>query len=299
VVDGGYNLDDDGTCRLSSANHSLSDNHDVNFSGGLANNGGATRTVALASNSSAAGAIPAGTNGCAATVASDQRGISRPGTLTASCSIGAYEYVVPVTTSITSCLQTPSFFGLLTKGGYIVFDADCTANLAAFKRSLIFQTNTMINANGHTVTFGGPLSNQFPIFKNGGVLVLNGVTISHGGAPEGESCSAICDTGGTLVLLNSTVSLNNGNAVANTGALYENGAGITVVTNSTFEDNLASSAIVTDASQGGDPGLVVSNSTLLRARPVLAPIITPCIWAAHPRLATAPSAATEAESVGR
>lgn len=82
VVDGGNNLDSDGTCLVGlTANPLL---------GALQNNGGSTETHALSSGSPA---IDAGSNtGCPAT---DQRGVGRPidgdGDATAVCDIGAYE----------------------------------------------------------------------------------------------------------------------------------------------------------------------------------------------------------------
>ena len=47
-VDAGYNVDDDGTCGLSSANHSVSASSAIDdYLGILADNGGPTQTVAL------------------------------------------------------------------------------------------------------------------------------------------------------------------------------------------------------------------------------------------------------------
>ena len=44
TTDGGYNADDDGSCGLSAANHSISDSSTLDL-GALANNGGPTETV--------------------------------------------------------------------------------------------------------------------------------------------------------------------------------------------------------------------------------------------------------------
>jgi hypothetical protein len=56
----------------------------------LANNGGATQTMALPYGSPATNHIPYGTNGCATTITTDQRGFAR----VAPCDIGAFEYVL-------------------------------------------------------------------------------------------------------------------------------------------------------------------------------------------------------------
>jgi uncharacterized repeat protein (TIGR01451 family)/CSLREA domain-containing protein len=98
--DGGYNLDDDGTCGLSSANHSLSNTDPLLDPAGLRGNGGPTQTIALQPGSPAINAIPAGINGCGTTITIDQRGVSRP--QGSGCDIGAFEReVVPVDLAIT------------------------------------------------------------------------------------------------------------------------------------------------------------------------------------------------------
>ena len=86
VYDHGYNLDDDGSCGLSSTNNSFSNNPNANL-GSLGSNGGATQTVPLQYPSSAIDVIPVGTNGCG--LSADQRRIFRPQGV--ACDIGAYE----------------------------------------------------------------------------------------------------------------------------------------------------------------------------------------------------------------
>src|SRR5262249_48121412 len=84
LTDGGYNLDDDGTCGFSSANHSFSNDKSVTFtSTAPQSNGGPTATLALQFlvANHAIGGIPAGTNGCATSIAIDQRGVTRPGSV--------------------------------------------------------------------------------------------------------------------------------------------------------------------------------------------------------------------------
>jgi CSLREA domain-containing protein len=65
---------------------------DPGFDGGLTTNGGPTKTVALGAASPAVDQISSGTIGCGGTVATDQRGVSRP--QGSACDIGAYEAVV-------------------------------------------------------------------------------------------------------------------------------------------------------------------------------------------------------------
>jgi CSLREA domain-containing protein len=89
ILDGGYNLEDGTSCGFSAANHSLPNTNPLLDPSGLQDNGGLTKTVALLSGSPALDALPTGTNGCGTTIATDQRGMSRPqGT---ACDIGAFE----------------------------------------------------------------------------------------------------------------------------------------------------------------------------------------------------------------
>jgi len=92
--DGGYNLDDGTSCGFSAANHSLSSTEPLLDPAGLQSNGGPTRTIALRVGSPAIDAISPGTNGCGTTIATDQRGVSRP--QGPGCDIGAFELVPPL-----------------------------------------------------------------------------------------------------------------------------------------------------------------------------------------------------------
>ena len=88
VVDGGYNLDDDGTCGLT-ASTSHSDTPAGLDPSGLQNNGGPTQTILPATGSPVIGAIPTGTtvNGVQVCPRTDQRGVASVG----NCTIGAVE----------------------------------------------------------------------------------------------------------------------------------------------------------------------------------------------------------------
>jgi Right handed beta helix region len=80
-TDGGYNLDDDGSCGFSGGNHSLSDTPAGLNPSGLANNGGPTRTIALEPFSAAIDHV---------TSASDCTGNDQTGVVWSTpCNIGA------------------------------------------------------------------------------------------------------------------------------------------------------------------------------------------------------------------
>jgi len=85
-TDGGYNLSSDASCAFSSSS-SLAGTDPL--LGPLADNGGPTQTMALLAGSPAVNLIPPGQNGCGTTIASDQRGLTRP--IGIGCDVGAYE----------------------------------------------------------------------------------------------------------------------------------------------------------------------------------------------------------------
>lgn len=87
VLDGGYNLDSDGSCKLDSRFGSLS-KVDPRL-GDLANNGGPTRTHALLPDSPALDLIPP--NPVDRCPPADQRGVARPQPRGGNCDSGAYE----------------------------------------------------------------------------------------------------------------------------------------------------------------------------------------------------------------
>ncbi len=87
LTDLGYNLDDDGTCGFSSANHDFSDTPSGLDPAGLQDNGGPTQTIELQATSAAVDHVAAFL--CPAT---DQRGSPR----IAPCDIGAYDTDGPV-----------------------------------------------------------------------------------------------------------------------------------------------------------------------------------------------------------
>jgi hypothetical protein len=108
-IDLDYNVDDDGTCGLSAAFHSVSHSTTIGgFLGPLQNNGGPTDTIALSSgpNNPAQAVIPLSFTPFGEPVAScrqaDQRGVPRG----APCDMGAYALTVGVAPMITSGTST-------------------------------------------------------------------------------------------------------------------------------------------------------------------------------------------------
>lgn len=87
IISNGHNLDSDGTCNLVDVTDIPSGN--AGLQPLAVNNPGDTATHALNHSSDAIDNIPVSTNGCGTTIATDQRGVSRP--QGAGCDIGAYE----------------------------------------------------------------------------------------------------------------------------------------------------------------------------------------------------------------
>jgi hypothetical protein len=102
-----YDLDDDGTCGFSAANHSQSDV--VAGLGPLRSNGGPTETMAPSRGSPLLNQIPAGTPLLCSGTGTDQRGVTRP--QGAGCDIGAMELAVASSRSITSADSATSTAG--------------------------------------------------------------------------------------------------------------------------------------------------------------------------------------------
>jgi len=97
VVDGGHNIDSDGTCGLLTSRGSLSGVDPELDPAGLADNGGPTQTIAVEGGSPAINLAP-----CSETT--DQRGYLRRGTSATHCTTGAYEFNSPgCPLRLTSC----------------------------------------------------------------------------------------------------------------------------------------------------------------------------------------------------
>jgi hypothetical protein len=250
LTDGGYNLDDDGTCGFRSAASSFSNDKSVTFtSASPQNNGGSTATLALqyTPSNDAIGAIPPGANGCATSIAIDQRGVTRPGSVNGDCSIGAYEYVsgtsasdgVTVTT-ITDCTDDAQLQSAVGAGGRIVFA--CSGDIPLTK-TLAIGGNTTMDATGQIVMLDG--QNNVTVLASPYALALNNLTIANG---NGSMAGGIEANPARLTITNSSIQNNTGQQ---SGGVYSNG--LTTVANSTFLNN-------TSQNEGG--GLSVGGNNL-------------------------------------
>ncbi len=246
-TDGGYNLADDNTCGFSATG---SQNNDANIKLGTLSNG----VIPPISGSDAIDAIPAGTNGCATTVITDQIGQARPGSLDGKCTVGAYEVVAPVSATITDCSSDTQLQTAVNSGGRIVFG--CSGDIP-LSGTLNINQNTAIDATGQILTLDGHNSVEV-LNVNSGVLTLNNVTVARGNTGLGVGlnftnfCTAVVSnstfTGNSsglgggistgqftnLIVASSTFS---GNSTGEGGAISASGS--LTITNSTFVNNSA------------------------------------------------------------
>ncbi|MGA2116984.1 MAG: choice-of-anchor Q domain-containing protein [Bryobacteraceae bacterium] len=251
IVDGGYNLDDDGSCGFT-ATGSKSGDTTVSL-GSLANNGGWTQTLALLAGD-AVGAIPAGANGCG--TAADQRGMARPGSVGAACSMGAYEFVAAPTTVVTDCTDDTGLRTAVAAGGRITFSCGAgpvTITVNSGNGPLTVSANTTIDGVGNQITLSG--GSAVRIFSAVATLVLNDLTVANGKAENGGG--AYQETG-SLVVTNCTFSSNT--AIEYGGGVYFSSSATLIVTNSTFVDNASAygGGITSEAN-----GTIVTGSTFL------------------------------------
>jgi uncharacterized repeat protein (TIGR02543 family) len=272
VIDHGYNLADDSSCKFTATG---SQNGVTNLTlGSLANNGGWTQTIAPGAGSPAIGAIPAGTNGCATTITTDQTGAARPGDTNGDCSIGAYESVSPVAATITDCTDDSQLQSSVSAGGRIVFGCSGTISTSG----LSIASNTRLDATGQQVVLDG--GGQYEVFAGSGVtLALNNLTIQNGTSGYG---GAISNYFGTLIVANST--FFNNSAPGGVGGAIFNEVGALIVANSTFSSNsapdygvggaidnyggtltIANSAFSNNSAPGAFGGAIYSTGTLIIA----------------------------------
>jgi hypothetical protein len=173
-IDLDYNVDDDGTCGLSAAFHSVSDSATIgDYLGPLQNNGGPTDTIALSSgpNNPAQAVIPLIFTPFGEPVAScrqaDQRGVPRG----APCDMGAYALTVGVAPMITSGTSTT-----FTVGAYGTFSFTATGSPPpTFTETGQLPTGTSLSSGG--VLSGTPGSGA------AGVYSIS-VTATNGVAPD-------------------------------------------------------------------------------------------------------------------
>lgn len=181
TTDLGYNVDDDGTCGLSSTHHSVSHSATIgDYLGPLQNNGGPTDTIALSGGSGnpAQAAIPL--TFTAPPVSEvlcrypDQRGVTRG----APCDMGAYALTVGVAPLITSGTSTT-----FTAGAYGTFSFTATGSPPP-----TFSETGGLPA-GTSLSSGGVLSGT-PASGAAGVYTIS-VTATNGVAPDAHQSFAI------------------------------------------------------------------------------------------------------------
>jgi len=247
ITDSGYNLSDDTSCNFTATG---STNGDTSINLGSFSNG----VFPLSSGSNAVAAIPPGVNGCATTILTDQIGQARPGSLNGNCSIGAWEYVAPVTSTITNCADDSQLQAAMSAGGRIVFA--CSGDIK-LTQTLVFQPgNTALDATGFQVTLDGTHTYEVFVgsFSGPPSLILNNLTVANG-ANDSDGGAIYCFD--QTIITNSTF-LNNGGSNSFAGAIWNDG-GTLIISNSTFSGNSANTyggAIFSD----GD--LVLTNSTI-------------------------------------
>jgi uncharacterized repeat protein (TIGR01451 family) len=285
-------LVEDGSCGVTAgANNNLTGDPDL---GPLQNNGGATDTLALLSNSPA---INAGSNN--QPPAYDQRGAGYPRIIGGTVDIGAFEYVdTPLaltvdTTSgdaaLTACTSAPndcSYGGAVTRANNSLGNDTINFDPTVFASPQTININSgfVLAANGK-LTINGPtaarvtisLANspnqfrqEFTLNDVSANLEVNNLTLTGGHGTNGGSISSV----GTLTLNNSTVS---GNSADNGGGIYStetltlnnsivsgnrstlDGGGINLSGSST----LINSTVSGNTADGGGGGINTSGGTTI------------------------------------
>jgi len=211
----------------------------------LADNGGATQTMALGAGSAALNAADYAT--CMAAVGSpnfgagglDQRGQTRSSAGSA-CDTGAFEQQTgDITLTVTDCSAPSGAPGRLVEvitaapaGGMVVFACSGEITLTS---TLIIGKNLSIDGAGQSVTLsGGDTVRAFTV--NAGVtLHLQNLNVAHGKVANSFG-GGVYNNGGSLYITNVTFfanSASSGGGIYSTGALN--------VTDSSFSSNTATS----------------------------------------------------------
>jgi len=196
IVDGGYNLSSDATCV--SAETSLANTDPLLAS--LADNGGPTRTHALASNSPALDRIPVGTLGCGTTLTTDQRGVERP--LGTACDIGAFEALADTTAPVI----TPTVNGIQGSNGWytsdvtvswsVVDDESAISASAGCDDAIITEDTTGTTLTCEATSAGGTASQSVTIQRDATAPIVSVTGIADGAVYTlGEAIPAVgCTT---------------------------------------------------------------------------------------------------------
>ncbi|MBK8138144.1 MAG: ExeM/NucH family extracellular endonuclease [Chloroflexi bacterium] len=224
----------------------------TNVSATLASNGGPTQTHALVTGSNAIDADAS--NYCTAlTVTADQRGTARP--QGPDCDLGAFEYaVVDPCAAITFPYTLPNNLAatLITAmecanaNGASADTIDLNSQIVTLTASYadytgatgLPQVTTNITLEGGVIirSGGAPLFRLLNVGATGS-LTLDGITASGGSLSSGDNAGAIFNDGGTLNILNSTIT---NNSAGFGGALYNSGPSATMMlVDSQFTNNSA------------------------------------------------------------
>ena len=205
VTDDGYNVDNDGSC-----NFTLATDVDAEPAGldpsGLQSNGGPTETIALQPGSPAFGLVtPA-----ALCQNPDQRGVARP----TPCAAGAFQTTVD---TVTTCAATgpgslPAVVAAAANGDTVdfVLSPPCSTIILSGPLDL-----------GSEIRIDGPGAGVLAVSGHGAVEVIDvsaaatvtvaGLTIEDGDGGDGGGIL----NGGTLTVLDSTVTNNTGGGIVN------------------------------------------------------------------------------------
>lgn len=233
ITDGGYNLQfGDSTCGF--ADHAVSADPQL---GALANNGGATQTMALGVESLARDGGNAAVCQNAGVGNVDQRGSARNAGTRGRCDIGAYDTGTS-TRHVTNCNDTGTgslrnTIAAAASGNTIVFDQDCSGGSAITLSTEIALTGTTltIDGTGRAVTISGGDTTRILNVDASSALALTHLTLTHGNSSD---TGGAIENAGTLTISYSTFDANH--ASFGGGAIYE---AIGTITSSTFTGNTA------------------------------------------------------------
>jgi hypothetical protein len=280
VNSGGYNLDSDGSCGLTSQGDVT--NGEAALLPLTLNGPGDTATHALGPNSDAQRRIPTGSAGCGNTFAVDQRGQARPSPAPL-CDIGAYESdetgddgtptpTATATTTGTPPTQTPTATGTPptpTATATDVAPGECNPPYTADNEAELLFAIACVNAAGagtHTITLTGDvtLSDATTPLNNPAAteLILDGDGHQIDGNRHGTvltiaagSKARVRDVTITGGLGSRGLSGDWGGGIYNYGAL--------TVENSTLAGNLAArGGAIVNHGDGAAATLTVTRSTL-------------------------------------
>jgi len=281
VVDGGYNIADDGSCGFAATNSEpIGDNvNPLLDPSGLQNNGGPTETIALENTSPAIAAVPPAN----CTVTTDQRGDPRPAPGYTDCDIGAFEFagVVPSPTPTATVAPTATATAMPVATATPTATATDTATATTTATPTITATPTVTVTPTPAITVNNTSDPPLPVVSSGctgyGFCTLR-EAISNANSPGTDTTCGDCAVGaaggiinfsvtGTITLTSTLPPIQNTLTIDGTGqSITVDGStsahGILVVTGAltlndlTIANNNSSAGAVTNLGT-----LTVTNST--------------------------------------